>query len=335
MAEKFLYFLGAGASAQALPIVKKKTEWRDSLPNCMEIIAKEIRTNTQGYAHIDSDFFNGIANNLEWLASESRKYTTIDTYAKFLHLNDREKLRTLKTTLSTYFFIEQIWYQRVDPRYLVWLTSVLSYPPEFPDNIKILTWNYDSQMQLTAEKFRKESIIFKGAATTHRPPLIRYFPNIGWSGSLNVTPEETSLFHLNGMAGFYYSKKYNRYLHTQLDLVDHKDLELIKDFIENTYDVPLDFAWESVEDVLKLNFINKMISDTTIMIVIGYSFPFFNRDIDKKVFDILKSSGKLKKIYFQDPKLDGSFLKNQFDLEDSVIIKHIEETDAFYIPFEM
>jgi hypothetical protein len=29
--------------------------------------------------------------------------------------------------------------------------------------------------------------------------------------------------------------------------------------------------------------------------VIGYSFPFFNREIDKQIFESLKGSGRLKK----------------------------------------
>ncbi len=77
-----------------------------------------------------------------------------------------------------------------------------------------------------------------------------------------------------------------------------------------------------------------MVEKTTIMVVIGYSFPFLNRDIDKLIFAELAKQGTLRKIYYQDPKLDGKELISKFSLQQFVDIVHIQNTDNFHIPFE-
>ncbi len=79
-----------------------------------------------------------------------------------------------------------------------------------------------------------------------------------------------------------------------------------------------------------------MIKGTTILVVIGYSFPFFNREVDKKIINNIKKSGNLfKKIYYQDPIKDGQQLRSQFDIKAGhVEIVHIKDTTNFFVPFE-
>ena len=73
---------------------------------------------------------------------------------------------------------------------------------------------------------------------------------------------------------------------------------------------------------------------TIIMVVIGYSFPFFNREVDKQVLNALKQQPSFRKIYFQNPVLSGEQLKAQFELDDTIGIVHVKDVDNFYIPFE-
>jgi len=61
----------------------------------------------------------------------------------------------------------------------------------------------------------------------------------------------------------------------------------------------LSFAWEDYERP-EQNIINKVTTstkDTEVLVVIGYSFPFFNREVDRKIIGEMKN---LKKVYFQD-----------------------------------
>ncbi|MEI9954873.1 MAG: hypothetical protein WDM90_00825 [Ferruginibacter sp.] len=77
-----------------------------------------------------------------------------------------------------------------------------------------------------------------------------------------------------------------------------------------------------------------MIDGTTIIVIIGYSFPFFNREIDKIIFGNLMSPGPIKKIYYQDPVLTGEQLRAQFLLNPDIPIVHIKEVENFHVPFE-
>lgn len=77
-----------------------------------------------------------------------------------------------------------------------------------------------------------------------------------------------------------------------------------------------------------------MIAQTTIVVVIGYSFPFFNREYDKQIFEQLKEEKTCRKIYYQDPVLNGQQLKSQFNLSPQIDIVHIDGTNNFYVPFE-
>ena len=61
----------------------------------------------------------------------------------------------------------------------------------------------------------------------------------------------------------------------------------------------------------RLNYAKAAARAAEILVVIGYSFPFFNREIDKIIFSEMPT---IKKIYFQDPFLSGDFLFSQFNL---------------------
>lgn len=71
-------------------------------------------------------------------------------------------------------------------------------------------------------------------------------------------------------------------------------------------DVLLSFAWEDETNDTKKIFLEKRMpiakaiaEKTDILVVIGYSFPFFNRKIDDEIFKAMKQ--RLFKIYLRDP----------------------------------
>lgn len=335
MAEKILYILGAGASSQALPVAKDNPnvkDWPIPLPRAMSYMAEQIRINPDSFIANDGqkNFILEFADELDWLAKEALEHSTVDTYAKLLFIENRNKYERLKFVLSLYFTVEQIHNKKLDKRYLVWLISILDNKI-FPDNIKILSWNYDFQMQLTAERFFKEDINISGSGYVHSPPFIEYYPHVGYD--MNVEAKRISLLHLNGIAGYYIAQ--NAHKHAFLGSERDKRGEYLKHFIDKEDYSRLAFAWENQEEIVQ-KILDEITKDVSIMVVIGYSFPFFNREMDMKVYSALVQNSKLKKIYFQDPVRDGEFLRSQFGyVKDKVDIKHIKETDAFYIPFEL
>ena len=76
-----------------------------------------------------------------------------------------------------------------------------------------------------------------------------------------------------------------------------------------------------------------MISGHTILVIIGYSFPFFNREYDRKIIEILKNSG-LNKVYYQDIINKGDFLSSQFNIKND-IIENYDRVGQFFVPPEL
>jgi len=342
MSEKILYLMGAGASAQGLPLVNDSKDGKvKGMPTAMREMIAQIHEETLEDKY--QEYLKSFAEKLEHLAIKSEEFSTVDTYAKYLFLTDRSQLEDLKITLSLYFTLEQYWNKKLDPRYLIWLVSIMQIRM-FPREVKIITWNYDFQIELTARNFQKEEFGHIGVVTHMKPPLIGYYPVIGAtfpSSSDNFEPnEDLELLHLNGIAGLYHHEN-GIYNHSPITDGTSESMEkLLSKFMNGEHDKHyLTFAWEtSTESAQRMSkripFAKNFAENTTILVVIGYSFPFFNREIDREIFAALKSSGTLKKIYFQDPCNDGSFLKGQFDLGD-IEINHVKEVDSFFIPKEL
>jgi hypothetical protein len=130
----------------------------------------------------------------------------------------------------------------------------------------------------------------------------------------------------------------------------------------------LNFAWENDNNYIdkyrghskNLEEAEHIASETEILVVIGYSFPIFNREIDNILF---KKMQKLKKVYIQDrePEKIKSTMQNAFEilqtkktinsfgfeansttlpvgelkLVDNVEFRLESNTNQFVIPFEL
>ncbi len=336
---KVTYLIGAGASAKALPMVKGEEG--------IAVKLIEFAENLKANSLIEPKFkiyVNLLAESLIWIAEGSKKFGTPDTFAKFLFLKEKSNLSKFKQALSFYFDFEQLINNRLDDRVLPFFTSIMN-TTIFPSNVKILSWNYDCQFQLNSEVFGSEKFDFlPGGATGHTPPFITYYPSIGKEFHVNhdsADMNEYTMVHLNGVAGYYMQEKV-QYIFN--DFINQKPIsinELIKSYFSfDSKNYLISFAWEHNTEFdyyirKRVEIAKQIIKDSDVLVVIGYSFPFFNRNIDKQIFSSLKERGKLKKIYFQDPNLDGSFLRKQFDLSEEIEIIHIKDVSNYYVPNEL
>lgn len=320
----FTYFLGAGASAEVLPIINNMSSW-------FMLLAKILKENKNIDIKYD-DIKNSYIANLEEMAEQSAIFGTIDTYIKFLFLKDRTKCDEIKNVLSFFFFYYQAFTKNRDKRALIFLTSVMQHDKIFPSNINFITWNYDFQIELASEVFTQEKLFRYANGFSHSPPLISYYP----TPSL-YSEDLVQIVHLNGIAGMYENGKGNRYSYF---LNPPEDINKLFEIFSKEYNSSLiSFAWEQEYQMQrmegKFKFANSIMKNTDILIVIGYSFPYFNRIIDDLMFKTLLENGRFKKIYFQNPNLDGSFLRNQFNIKNEIEITHIQEKDNYYIPKEL
>lgn len=341
MTEKILYYMGAGTSANALPLARNVTKYDESgFP-----IAEKLGLIRELLLYLEDDkilniedeaaikILDTLRTNSKNLAIVAEKFSDIDTYAKFLHLTDRsgKMLQDLKQTVSQFFAIKQLFLNAHDNRYLSWLVSIMS-KNTFPQNVKVLSWNYDFQIELAHRYFGQgEDIKRSRSGFVYSPSLLNYYPNLDPTFR---DFDSLSLIHLNGIAGF--GKESDQYPESifQVGNVETQVKALTFLAEKNLHDF-LHFAWEnSGYHGQLMEHVKKMIEGTTIIVVLGYSFPFFNRDVDKEIFRTLLGTGGLRKIYFQDPVLDGQQLRSQFEIGKSVQIDHVKQTDRFHVPFE-
>jgi hypothetical protein len=304
----FCYFLGAGASRNALPIV---SEIPDKLKAFVDRL-EEWSVKTGAHSKPLSDA-------AKWLVEETESHATIDTFAKKLFIrNAHADLKKLKAVTSCFFVYEQS-QKPVDYRYDTFLASVLEFnlgrPVELPKNIRILSWNYDTQLEKAFYNFcDDEDLVMKAVTFNHNVERLN-----GYCGT--HPPGHLGPAYRAAIAG----SKYDG-LNSALHLYD----EYMKEF--NSVPADINFAWETDPEILLRN-LQRVTKDATIVVLIGYSFPFFNRQIDRL---ILKSLTSVRKIYVQLPEENHQDVKERLSaLRDNLPeVVYLKGLSSFYIPFD-
>jgi hypothetical protein len=334
------YLLGAGASAQCLPVVKqipdKLQEFIDFLEAPEHTLSKKDTFSTLEGSRTKLDHQGELISDLKELKTQSRSHASIDTYAKKLIVRrDLKQLRRLKSCLTCFFSYIQ-YLTPPDSRYDSFFASIIDSDGhiQFPEKLNILSWNYDSQLEISLSEFSGDNTHFQNQS------LLNVYP--GRAPSFLPPLEKFSVVKLNGTATSIYNKSNMLFgpilkeTHTDnhFDLIESLVLIYSKLILHDFALSPLlSFAWEKESvNTDGLNFALQRVKQSETLVVIGYSFPFFNREIDRKVFSAMRN---LKKVYIQDKraieltdKLKGITSLNL----DVVPIMDIEE---FFLPPEL
>ena len=275
--------------------------------------------------------------NIGYFGKKAQEFGTIDTYARKLYLNDSYELAELKIAINLFFTIWQLTNDKelkklknrkikeIDSRYISLLSTILEkkdYGIKIKENINFVTWNYDLQLEHAFKKFWHSGIYWRD--------LHKY---LNFSGSDNL-----QICHLNGYHGFYKTSQED-----EIDFLDRTDsktidkiLEKMVSVYENTYSIDItghiNYAWEE-SDITKATRKEAMriFAQTDILIIIGYSFPPFNKDIDSSLFKELE--GRDTKIYYQDPQATKEIFNDLFYIRDSKIVCLKDKRDYFHIPY--
>lgn len=236
----------------------------------------------------------------------------------------------------------------LDKRYDSFIATILKPIPKSLDlygSIKILTWNYDIQ-------FEKSFYSYYSRPFNLLQSILQIYPKVTKSAAEDrFDLEKFSIVHLNGIAYEASSTEGNNdvsFLSVQLKL-DVGLIEYLLRIYKNLETYPIDketlgfkamsFSWENfyekkaIESNTTLKNAIEIAKDTDILVVIGYSFPVFNRIVDKMIIQ----SMPLQKIYIQSKNFKSveSILKNSILNKDSVIQPiDVGYVDQFYIPDE-
>lgn len=309
---------------------------------------------------IEKDLIQPFIDELDKLIEHEKESTSIDAYAKELTNSDKRlELHRLKMVLSSYFVFEQlikpndlIFYEEdghtkvnsgiqemlsttIDKRYRTfWADYINGYDSTPASNIKIISWNYDMQFEFAFSRLKNYSL-----ELTQQE--IQVFPS-----SLNeIDKKKFCLLKINGSAGLFkeYGREINKFQNffdvTQHHL-DNFNLKLLLNIFKANYsrvhEQPVfTFAWEENSIANETRKIAKeILSKTNILVIIGYSFPSFNRVIDRQLFENIDS---LEKVYYQAPANEINELKMRLEgisprLHE--LTTGIRNLDTFHIPYE-
>ena len=352
---KVVYLMGAGASygkrwknangkgeiLEGLPIV---SEIPDRLEHIKTLFTQEtISEYSEAQKKLEQDF--------DWLIDNTRRHATIDTFARKLFLtNQTAEYVKLKRLLSLYFKTEQL-INRPDGRYDTFLASVLQKNDKgklrISDEITILTWNYDSQFEIAYKEYLSAGDYQEDIDFPERLGVCIH-SNIADFIKPHSFEDDGArqIFKLNGSASFigdYSMGHYYQYKGGKITLQRMKDL--LKIYAAPYYPdgspkkSMLNFAWEYEKTPEYINLLDNSISGAESLVIIGYTFPFFNREVDTFLFRLLR--GPLRNIYIQDPNANNlkevvlNTIHNSGGIFAATNIHAINNTDQFFLPPEL
>ncbi|MCG9879635.1 MAG: hypothetical protein MH472_03460 [Bacteroidia bacterium] len=337
------YLLGAGASYNALPIVN---EIPIELEKMMDYISNfEVNQSNTNYQIVRSKLSNFYSKLVEIKAHNSidtlaRKYWLkrqsylVDTKEYQYWDKEYEYIKRIISCLLTYrrlnfsktenfsneitsFDNKNRLVQKLDPRYDSLLASILTFDFHLPENISIISWNYDLQLEQAFSFYQDQNDLIEVGKNL----------NIGYE-----TKENSQILKLNGTAWFNPSGTIQAFYN--YDFESHTVFwNALKDSNDPLIKTGIKFSWENdnLVDHYRRSASEK-IAEADFIIAIGYSFPIFNRQTDIQIFSKLNPKAK---IIIQCPQEHGDRLITQMDSIKSGISSKtsvVGYTDQFYLP---
>lgn len=266
-------------------------------------------------------------------------YATIDLYARWLQTNrDLHRLDRFKAVLITFFAIEQ-YSNGFDPRYEGFFGSILDHANrKLPEDVVILTWNYDQHIAMALARAGQHSDL--------NEVMQRYGIRTLWRLSKGQV-SDFKVLHLNGIAGFN-ARACDRPMHDYigdkchtrgipLDEISYFFGMLFHDrFSSSEGQMLLSYAWEALEDRgTPWDKVIAQVQDVGELVVVGYSFPDFNRLVDLKLIAAMQG---LKRIVVQAPPdaVDGLLIKLRMIMpEHADKLIAYPQTREFYVPNQL
>lgn len=364
---KVAYILGAGASygERILRQFEKKPEY-DERGNVLYDITRGLPVMNEMKDAVDQ-LLNDIEDEKRYsvcppqqmlknllleLHNACAKYPTVDTYAQILYANEEyEAYYNLKAQLSIAFMLWQK-LEKYDQRYISFLNSLINPTTRQLPNLTILSWNYDVQLEMAYDNYMKDwhalvktwddlNVFCKTYPVSKIPNVQKYDEKLPFA-----------FIKMNGSALFFNNDRDDRTLRFTIqdpfwNIQDKKEkYDLLYEIYTNRetgtnpfehskYVNGLSYAWEAAKQPEVKKRITERVENTEVVVIIGYSFPEVNKEIDRHIFECMPA---LKKIYIQDN--NAIYIEEQvkkiFDyLNRPVPFMETKDVRNFYIPNEL
>lgn len=337
MENKITYLLGAGASYDALPIV-------EDFPKELQYVIQELLRSARNISYSDKKKFEMAIQDLSFLLKGCQEHQSIDTFARKFHLmKDNDNYRKTKKIIVLFFDLYYYFKKKVDKRYDAFLSSILNEEePRFPNDINIISWNYDYEFEKAFQKYQRSGSTLEDSYEElniiHKSKTKK-----------ELKHDYCKIVKINGTAGFFDNQD-NIKLGLGCNALTAEDsspydpvrlLPLIDNHYnfqfgtKNDHEVAISFAWEKDESEI-INRTLEILEESTKLVVIGYSFPFFNRKIDKQLL-AFDNCPNLEEIFVQDLKPDEIIenIKKYRDISEweDVEFYPLWNLKQFHIPF--
>jgi hypothetical protein len=331
--ENVTYYIGAGASINALPVYCNFSERLNIFKDFIYYYQKEKKDDN--FKRMASHYIGALDKLIESLSSSNNP--TLDILAHGLYQKNNANLGidfySVKYLVSDYFVFEQLlkknkMYQtqydddeiigwpkpyskeladrvntNIDPRYKSFMLPHLvgnnGQLKKLENRIKVISWNYDLQFELCYAT----NI---GCSIDLAQQNLQVYPSPNTQSGIDLN--QSAIIKLNGSAGVYYMDN-NR---TKLgNFIYERSLEMDSNYLDSMIEtfhrnrsrifdgLPcFKYYFEENNDFHKraIDYAKDIISETTTLVVIGYTFHPSNRQIDAAV---LNESKKIKKIILQ------------------------------------
>ncbi len=323
---KTTYLLGAGASAGSLPVVdgfEKKLKELIAIFNFFlhqNKIHREVISN-EGVKVFG--MYEDVIRSLGKMLSGCEAHRSIDTYAKMLFLTGQEKeYHDLKCSIILFFELCRFYYKKTDKRYDAFLATILKRGEDgcllFPTDINILSWNYDYEFERAFMKYTPDrenihdsckalNIIHKNSESQKNIAdnfgVIKINGTIGFNnsktndpilgvGNFDISPYTFEPDNIVERNTFYERVQPLEVYNLLNSYYEHKD--------EDKLEPAISFSWEDGDKLIQIKEgIKAVLANTEKLIIVGYSFPYFNREIDKFIINNIKNYSTVD-IYIQD-----------------------------------
>lgn len=355
---KVTYLLGAGASRgeravddrgkkyflRGLPVLSEMESAIDSLmPKDAMGHIQISKAIAEEYGVKDEHQLAYLFRLLLQLKEMCASYPTIDTLARQLYVTKGSYMtgyknafnyEDLKYVLTLALLMLQSHQQR-DLRYDGFIASVIKDDKQLPP-MTILSWNYDAQFELAYSGYSSDRYI--SHVWQELNVLNKTYPT-GFD-----VKKPFAMVKLNGTAFF---KDITHPVVIQGENVGGlRDCFFGEAVPKNKYQygteyanargalfTTLSYAWEPSKDGLFQQQIMKRIYDTETLIVIGYSFPYVNSDMDSF---ILQNMPGLRNVYIQDPNYEEVKERIETMIPNKPIKVKFEQrsNQQFFIPKE-
>jgi hypothetical protein len=335
MKKNITYLFGAGASAYAIPMMKSLP---GSMKYFFEIVKMELSEvdDFKDKLEHNSKVYGKLLNEIERFGTPDivakiltyrrdpdgelwRLKNLLSCYMIYQQLeagkfSDWDVVGNLEKFSSELFSNDEelkkrcVITENLDNRYVEFMSSILTGSGDYlkiPENLNFISWNYDHQLEKALSIFYPQNQYLVQEKFSVFPVTNQSLKFIPVDQIMSKT-KNVKILKLNGTGGFGHTsnpaKSIFDFTNQILDSEGWQGVGklLFDDFSTRPEENQLAFAWEesTVANVAQA-ISQKKIGESQIVVVIGYSFPNFNREVDRRIFQDFNGD-----IYIQDPNAD-------------------------------